>query len=409
MSKKLSPNVEHDLTLITGVSGIGNAENLSDDVRLIRSGLLYADIITVKSIGTTMLHQMLSLSSYGNEHMMRVLFGAMLNAKAFSDEQIKSIELLFQAIDAINAERSKTNRKVWRTDPRYEQLRRFQSQHVEKIWDCMKSVQAHFQKMWDGAGGQEIDAAVDAGILTFDTDWTEQVTTILKTEALEQKAEFFIDTLRQSSSAVLLDPMMEGIFQSLQNEGYLKLPKFRNENIRRTKLGTQMTVKLPNLSVAPVELILNVREEVEPRLHDYRKAVKKLDSTLHESAFSTDLEDEIDQLWNDEVLLQVQKIEEAVFDSKLGNFKDAVIVASKAATGAAFSSGLTFAVANIAQLLDDPLVAVGATTAAAFTTSKPLVESGLNGLKESRQKKKQLKSSELFYLADINHAAKKIT
>lgn len=408
-NRKLSPEAKHHLTIIAGVSGIDSSEAISDDVRLIRSGLLYADKITVKSIGTTMLHQMLSISSYGNEHMLKVLFGVMFNAGAFSDQQAQDMERLFQASDEIRKIRATTNRKAWRTEPQYEQLRVFQSQYVNKMWDSMIPVRDHFQAMWDKAGGQEIDAAVEAGILTFDTDWADETVGIINGDDLDSKAKFFIDTLRRSDSAVLLDPMMEGIYQALNKEGYLKLPKFRSDNIRKTKLGTRMTVQLPNLSDAPTDLILSVRNEIEPRLHEYHLAVKKLDSTLSEDIFSPDLDDEMDQLWNDEVLPQVHELEIAVFDSRLGRFKDAVIATTKAAAGTALTSGLVFAVANPAQVFHEPLATAGFAAAAALGTPKSLVESGLNGLKESLQKTKHLKSNELFYLADINHAAKKLS
>ncbi|OFJ57581.1 hypothetical protein HMPREF2857_09935 [Corynebacterium sp. HMSC076C10] len=404
--KSLSKTTIPDLTIIAGVGSLGGSPSeVSDDLRLIRSGLLYADHISVLSLGTTLLHQFLRLNDLDDTMLIAFFFNQMFEAGALSAEQMEQFERVFDVLEQIESQKESVNRKTWRKGPQFAEQRKVWNQLHPILREMTEGVRRNFNDMWKSAGGEEIDAAEKAGILTFDDEWTNELYQLFESDNLKTKAEFLAKSLNTSGSAILMDPMMHDLYKAMHNEGHLNIPKFRKDNIRTTKLGTQMTISLPNLSEAPVPVILDVRNQIEPRLHQYRQSVKSLNTKLHEEIFSENLDEEIEQLWFDDVLPHVQELEMAVYDSRLGAVKDGVIAASKGAAGLAANGALMFTVANIEQLTSSPLMQ-GASLLGSAVAGLPLtkkgMDSGIKSFQERQNRKKEAKKDGLFYLANIN-------
>lgn|GEM_PF-2374213 len=409
--KSLSKTTVPDLTIIAGGGSLGGDPTaVNDDLKLIRSGLLYADHISVLSLGTTLLHQFLRLNDLDDTTLITFFLNQMFEAGGLSAEQMEQFEHVFSVMKQIESQKDSVNRSTWRKGPQFAEQRKVWKQVRPILCEVTDGVRRNFENMWESAGGEEIDAAEKAGILSFDDAWTSELYQLFESDDLEAKAQFFLKSLKTSGSAILMDPMMHDLYKAMHNEGRLHIPKFRQDNIRTTKLGTQMTISLPNLSHAPVPVILEVRNQIEPRLHQYRQSVKTLNTKLHEEIFSECLDEEIEQLWFDDVLPHVQELEMAVYDSRLGAFKDGVIAASKGAAGLAANGALMFTVANIEQLASSPLMQ-GASLLGSAVAGLPLTEkamdSGIKSFQERQNRKKEAKEDGLFYLANINRVGAK--
>lgn len=340
--------------------------------------------------------------------LIAFFFNQMFEAGAFSAEQIEQFEHALSIMEQIENQKNSVNRSTWRKAPQFAEQRKAWKLLQPILREMTKRTRRNLKDMWESAGGEEIDAAEKAGILTFDEAWANQLSQLFESDDLDARADFFMKSIKKSGSAILMDPMMHDLYKAMHNEGYLHIPQFRQDNIRTTKLGTQMTISLPNLSDAPVPVILDVRNQIEPRLHQYRQSVKTLNAKLHEDIFSESLDEEIEQLWFDDVLPHVQELEMAVYDSRLGAIKDVVIAASKGVAGVTASGTLMFTVANIDQLVSSPplqgISLIGSAVAGLPLTQKGL-DAGIKGIQEMRNRKKEAKNDGLFYLANINRVS----
>lgn len=211
----------------------------------------------------------------------------------------------------------------------------------------------------------------------------------------------------------MFDEMAGGIVSAMEREERYQLPRFRREDVRSTRLGAEMILKLPNLAGVETDKILEVRKEITPTLIDYRRSVRRLDDLLHEGPFSPDLDAEIDYIWKKDVRCRVDELTDAVSDSKLGRAKDAIVAGLKKGVKTAVWSGVTVGVGTLPSLDWSDATNYGAlggtVVGGAFTVES--AKSAVGRTKEhwrlGQRKEENARNDELFYLVDINHVAGK--
>lgn len=226
---------------------------------------------------------------------------------------------------------------------------------------------------------------------------------------LDQVTALMRSAIRFKGGGVMFDSMAGGLANAMHKENRLRLPQFRLDDIRETRLGNKMLLALPNKSEVDVEKLLEVREELDGDLARYKRTVSHLNERLHESAFSPDLDEEIEHLWHKEVAPQVDELREAVFSSKLGSYKDAVVAASASTVEALGWGFFGILVSNFANLdLSDPSGITAATAGAfsateAFKSLKQGKDSFRKELRSSAEKRETAKADGLYYLANVSH------
>ena len=174
-----------------------------------------------------------------------------------------------------------------------------------------------------------------------------------------------------------------------------------------------MILLLPNMAQVDVEKVLEVKQEVAGGLANYRRSTRNLQEKLQEGALSPDLDEEIEQLWFDDVSVQVEALTQAVYDSRLGTVKDVVVASVKEGTKAAAHGALSVAIATLpswdmADFQNNP-AAYAAFGAAAFSGSAIFkyanqgIEEGVKTYRVAKNRKKEARNDGLFYLANVSH------
>lgn len=372
MTRKLTKQGDNRIRIISGIQEVDvDGRSISEDVAMVRSALLYADEVEMYSLGTSMFNQIRQISTLDNDEMVVWLLSVIAGAEATDAVTREQMETLIAGYRQLKEERSAYSRSQWRTAEWLQEKRTAYSTITRLIRAHGGATKSNLNHMWRAHGGAEIEAAVDSGVLSIETEWADNLSKAMEANDLEQVTALMRSAIQFKGGGVMFDSMAGGLANAMHKEHRLRLPQFRLNDIRETRLGNKMLLALPNMSEVDVEKLLEVREELDGDLAQYKKTVSRLNERLHESPFSPDLDEEIEHLWHKEVAPQVDQLREAVFSSKLGSYKDGVVAAS-ASTAEAFGWGFFgILVSNFTNLdLSDPS-GITAAAAGAFSVFRP--------------------------------------
>lgn len=410
MTRKLTKQGDTKIRIISGIQEVDlDGRSISEDVAMVRSALLYADKVEMYALGTSMFNQIRQISTLNNDEMVVWMLSVIAGAEATDAATREQMEMLIVGYMQLKEERDKYSRSQWRTEERLKEKRAAYDNLTKLIRTHGGAMKWNLNQMWRAHGGAEIDAAVDSGILSIKTEWADDLSKAMEGNDLDQATALMRSAIQFKGGGVMFDSMAGGLANAMHKENRLRLPQFRLDDIRETRLGNKMLLALPNMSEVDVEKLLEVREELDGDLARYKRTVSHLNERLHESAFSPDLDEEIEHLWHKEVAPQVEELREAVFSSKLGSYKDAVVAAS-ASTAEAFGWGFFgILVSNFANLdLSDPS-GITAATAGAFSATEAVkslkqgADSFREELRSSAEKRETAKADGLYYLANVSH------
>lgn len=410
MTRKLTKQGDTKIRIISGIQEVDlDGRSISEDVAMVRSALLYADKVEMYALGTSMFNQIRQISTLNNDEMVVWLLSVIAGAEATDAATREQMEMLIVGYMQLKEERDKYSRSQWRTEERLKEKRAAYDNLTKLIRTHGGAMKWNLNQMWRAHGGAEIEAAVDSGILSIKTEWADDLSKAMEGNDLDQATALMRSAIQFKGGGVMFDSMAGGLANAMHKENRLRLPQFRLDDIRETRLGNKMLLALPNMSEVDVEKLLEVREELDGDLARYKRTVSHLNERLHESAFSPDLDEEIEHLWHKEVAPQVEELREAVFSSKLGSYKDAVVAAS-ASTAEALGWGFFgILVSNFANLdLSDPS-GITAATAGAFSATEAVKslkqgkDSFRKELRNSAEKRETAKAEGLYYLANVSH------
>lgn len=410
MTRKLTKQGDTKIRIISGIQEVDlDGRSISEDVAMVRSALLYADKVEMYALGTSMFNQIRQISTLNNDEMVVWMLSVIAGAEATDAATREQMEMLIVGYMQLKEERDKYSRSQWRTEERLKEKRAAYDNLTKLIRTHGGAMKWNLNQMWRTHGGAEIEAAVDSGILSIKTEWADDLSKAMEANDLDQVTALMRSAIRFKGGGVMFDSMAGGLANAMHKDNRLRLPQFRLDDIRETRLGNKMLLALPNMSEVDVEKLLEVREELDGDLARYKRTVSHLNECLHESAFSPDLDEEIEHLWHKEVAPQVEELREAVFSSKLGSYKDAVVAAS-ASTAEALGWGFFgILVSNFANLdLSDPS-GITAATASAFSATEAVKslkqgkDSFRKELRNSAEKRETAKADGLYYLANVSH------
>lgn len=410
MVRKLTKQGNTKIRIISGIQEVDlDGRSISEDVAMVRSALLYADEVEMYALGTSIFNQMRQLSTLNNDEMVVWMLSVIAGAEATDVATRETIETFIDGYIQLKEERSTYSRSQWRKAEWLQEKRTAYGTITKLIRTYGGAMKSNLNQMWRAHGGAEIEAAVDSGILSIETEWADDLSKAMEANDLDQATALMRSAIQFTGGGVMFDSMAGCLANAMHKENRLILPQFRLDSIRETRLGNKMLLALPNMSEVGVEKLLEVRDELDGDLVQYKKTVSHLNERLYESAFSPDLDEEIEYLWHKEVEPQVDELREAVFSSNLGRYKDAVVAAS-ASTAEAFSWGFFgILVSNFSNLeLTEPSgIAAAAAGAVSSTEAVKSLKKGTCAFREDMQnsaaKRKMAKADGLYYLANVNH------
>ncbi|PAT05960.1 hypothetical protein CKJ81_07045 [Corynebacterium hadale] len=405
---------ESHIRIISGVQDMSaTSTSIAEDIKMVRSALLYADHVEMYSAGTSMLRRMKEFTADGDLDLVLRMYAIMAQTEGIEPSTKSQLMMLIEVVETFTEQQRQFNRASRRNNPEFRKIERLLNDSIKSLRRAGNETKRSFERMWLNYGGDELDVAVEAGLLAINDKWADAL--MEKIDNTDEAAEILGEAITTAKGNLLFDSMTGGLARAMHNEGRLVLPSFHQKNIRTTRLGNQMILLLPNMAQVDVEKVLEVKQEVAGGLANYRRSTRNLQEKLQEGALSPDLDEEIEQLWFDDVSVQVEALTQAVYDSRLGTVKDVVVASVKEGTKAAAHGALSVAIATLpswdmADFQNNP-AAYAAFGAAAFSGSAIFkyanqgIEEGFKTYRVAKNRRKEAQNDGLFYLANVNHLA----
>lgn len=373
---------------------------VAEDIRLVRSALLYADKVRLVSATAAALT---GLSAFGSQRPINQMlhFMALMPDDFLAEHMDRDPADARRAMEAMSSITMRSRRER-RLNSKVRTTDQIISDSVPP--DTGVAVQQHAKKLWALYGGPELDVALEHGVLEIDQEWFFDTTTndIDQTKILEK--------LRNPDAHLLVDFQIRKLAEAAVREGHLEMPRTQASRLRKTKTGTTMLTHLPTFEDAPVEKILTARTETQDYLGRYRTTVAQLAEKLHAEPFSSEISSEIDDLWHDSVLPQVLEIQEALAESSLGSALKNSVRNLPAASPKIVGAGLVaspFIHLGVSTLTDlEAIIPTLATSSilAAGEALRNMQKDFDSAYRATRDNKQHAKRDGLFYLYSVNQA-----
>lgn len=174
-----------------------------------------------------------------------------------------------------------------------------QRREAEEQWyPAYHGIRSEFEKGYIRPDAPELDLAIESEAVTLISDGME-----LDDERETQISGFrahVLTSLQDHSGTVLLDQVTDDFIHKTIRRKSPAGPATQDRS-RRAEVGTGLVERLPTFPDAPMETVLEVREELAEARKSYRGAVRTLTEKLASDAFDPGIAGEIDELWHDEV------------------------------------------------------------------------------------------------------------
>lgn len=360
---------------------------LAYDLQLIRSALLYADQVEIISPGVTMLESMRQLHRAGPDAL--IALATSLDAETLAHlggGNPAQIQLLLQRI----SEYQSLNRAQKRNLPADARLL------YETMLDQLRASiagadQTGLERHATNVQMLEIDEALDSGLLKINHDVTQQM--FVEDSFGETYGEILRDLIAGGGS-LLLDDQVGKVVRAMIREGMVEMSQVAEARSIKASAGTTMIAQLPAFHRAEVGKILEVRSDLDQQLSRYRRGMREYAQKLESYPFTPELQDELHDMWLEEIQPAVQDIQ-----TKVSRKTIAKNTAWEAAASTKF-----FGIEGAASLLhfQGPslgMEAVAATAAAATTAIGGLAGPFVNALRQAQEAKEH----DLFYLASLEN------
>ena len=229
---------------------------VAEDIRLVRSALLYADKVRLVSATAAALT---GLSAFGSQRPINQMlhFMALMPDDFLAEHMDRDPADARRAMEAMSSITMRSRRER-RLNSKVRTTDQIISDSVPP--ETGVAVQQHAKKLWALYGGPELDVALEHGVLEIDQEWFFDTTTndIDQTKILEK--------LRNPDAHLLVDFQIRKLAEAAVREGHLEMPRTQASRLRKTKTGTTMLTHLPTFEDAPVEKILTARTETQDPL-----------------------------------------------------------------------------------------------------------------------------------------------
>lgn len=360
---------------------------LTYDLQLIRSALLYADQVEIISPGVTMLESMRQLHKGGPDAL--IALASSLNGETLAQlggGNPAQVQLLMQRI----SEYQGLNRAQKRNLPADARLL-YETMLVQLRTTIAGADQTGLEQHASNVQMLEIDEALDSGLLKINHDVTNQM--FVEESFGETYGEILRDLIAEGSS-LLLDEQVGKVVRAMIREGMVEMSQVAEKRSLKASAGTSMIAQLPAFHKAEVGKILEVRSDLDQQLSRYRRGMREYANKLESSPFTPELHDELYDMWLEEIHPAVQDIQ-----AKISRKSIARNTAWEAASSTKF-----FGIQGAASLLhfQGPALgmeAVAATVTAATTAIGGLAGPFMNALKQAQEAKEH----DLFYLASLEN------
>ena len=379
------------ITIATSPTVSGSRVSVENDVRLVRSALLYADSVELISPSALMIASLAVAASQGTQFLFDLIDN-------MDDETLASLgwddvatqrKMMTAALAMYRMPRA-DRRKAF--GPGKDKEFRAEMQTLLEVFTHgAQSFSKIAEGMWQRAGAPDLSVAMERGVLTLSTDAFDP--------AADQMMEQYADTLKRlvedPSNHLMFDESVGNLVRAMVREGKARLDPIAGQHTSRAITGTGLIEHLPAFSESGIESIIDTREELAEPLVRYRKSIVGFSEKLHSGPLDAALRAEVEDLWRDNVQPTLAELRHDLSSTKL--VKDvslSLLADAKAVVSGAVGLGVYFGVGAMADL--PQLGALGSLAAL------PVAQSAAQAARQPLRDRADARRHGLYYLLAAN-------
>ncbi|ALP49993.1 hypothetical protein C627_06970 [Corynebacterium glutamicum ZL-6] len=290
-----------DATALDFSSLVGQ-RRVAEEVRLVRSALLYAGQVELVSPALFHLQKLIGLSNSGADGVIELL-EMHQGEKGFdlvgrSQHEVEEVLRVTRELAAFQERYSRAQR---RNNPDLREAQKVYDQYLGSGYDSIaSSMRRQYVEAWRNYGGDDIDQALESGALTFGSAslFRDEATSDLNAEYL---AALLTKLLQNPRSYLLLDDHIRLLAEELTQNGEVSPSDVALTNSARAGVGSRFIEHLPVFPDASMENILEARSELTDLRGRYFKGVRHVQDKIASSPLEADFLPEVDAYWRDEV------------------------------------------------------------------------------------------------------------
>lgn len=305
MATSLSP-----LHMVLATLPVSNSEglDLSREVALVRSAVLYADTIDLISPAGSILSTVGGLQSADAGLMSEYI-------NSLTDEDLHAAAERRLPPDELTGFRSLMLTSLLSDDEirdRYgdqaEAMFALLTQLRPTLDEGARQMREGMGPLISSSGLDELRHAYKAGVVAL-TPLAE-----VKNPDPEQMMLAFVEALghaaKSSSTRLLLDGSVTVLMEELVASGQLEPSALMRQHSKEAVVGTGLITKLPAFPQVPLSELLDLRGDLDEPLARYRRAASILGQGLSLDAFDPESAAEVDDLWRFSVLPTLEDLRE---------------------------------------------------------------------------------------------------
>lgn len=380
------------------IGTVSNFQKYDDDLKLIKSSLLYADEIEL--IGLTEYAAFCYLPGIfdKNKNLNDLIDGMIPFIRSVNipnkDEFIKQLEFAKNQLQNISPILHKKN---YRTKSDFQT--QMKMKHMEK--DLKDLIFTSLQQLVDYPTAQELQMLVDKKIVSvFDYNLHEMNT--------EEMAGSYVGSMLNAIYATNTFPLFDNtsteFISGISKLHLIDISNLNAEVLRHAGVASNILMTLPSLDNASYDELLDFKQQNSAPLARFRKAVYAFSEKISSLPWDDSFQYECIKIYETEVVPQVAEINEIFTDtSTLKNFGKRVLADEEIRKRTGFAvGGLATAITTSANLLGwlrnlFLTISVVAFSREAAIGLLKVINMGIQAHDEVKTEKKQAKENVMYY------------
>jgi hypothetical protein len=393
--------VSTHVTVITAPADHGTTLSLKHEVDLVKASLLYADTVEVLSLGNQMIRNFNEFTAGDGTNLYALLTSLDDATLLHLDPNIQDVEQWRQLVPILMNLDPNALRSVADSDPEMSELAGL-ADLLDKNRDGLDSTMAEMravtERMRVESGLAELEPAFKKKLVRFNDKVAlgDDTDTVIAAFIAELK-RYLLDPTK----FVLLDTEIASLAQSMIDEGLIQPHQRAVSNAGEAVLGTGFLTRLPAFTSAPMDELVDLRNDLDEPLGRYRRKVSDLRGKLQTGPFDGNVGAEIDAIWRTDVNPALFEIREAMADHRFARelLRGVVDDLSKFVKGDIVpAGGLTIITANAFD--------VSTAVTAGLTATSALTPTAAKAIKARQEGRAAARAHDLYYLYAVNRRLK---
>ena len=328
------------------IGTVSNSLDLAEDLKLIKSSILYADEIELIGMAEYALYKYLPDHVFNAQDL-----DAMIPALRTFLQSLKpdGNEELLQQLNYIDSQ-LKVYAPLLKKKKHRSKQELFAQMEIKKVEkQCREQLETGMQQLLIHPGTQEIKNLLERNIISVYDYGSDSC------NVNELCGGYFANLMNAMYNGVaypLFDKVSSELIDSVIKTRLLDIGRLDEKVLRHAGIASEILMTLPTLEAASIDELLSLKQENQVPLTNFRKAIYDFSGEIQSLPWDTNFQYDCLQLYNTQVIPRVQEINEVLTQtSVLKNLGSRVLADEEIRKKAGYTvAGLTTAITTSTDL-----------------------------------------------------------